>query len=268
LTKLLYEVKNLGVHIAPKSLKIDIRSEKRYLEQCKETFVKSRAAIAKEDALNQDDITALMGDDMMTGIFEGTSTKESKKPPEVMQIEDEYNALTSYDIVLRRGRCGRYFAKYVQKSIFEDSDGGFGSDNEEGDNIEKNILKKRRKRYQDLEEYLNGDPRASNFSGLLMRDQKYLRKNMHKISSLSVKEYATKITKRGGVNNPESLNLENQVSTNSAAAAVFQDYAILGGAISNIDSANGLNNSNLYDFDEGIRKYVKRIFNPVLEIVH
>lgn len=205
-----------------------------------------------------------------TGIFEGTSTKESKKPPEVMQIEDEYNALTSYDIVLRRGRCGRYFAKYVQKSIFEDSDGGFGSDNEDADNIEKNTLKKRRKRYQDLEEYLNGDARASNFSGLLMRDQKYLRKNMHKVSSLSVKEYATKITKRGGasINNPESLNLENQVSTNSAAAAVvLQDYAILGGAIS-IDSANGLNNSNLYDFDEGIRKYVKRIFNPVLDIVH
>jgi hypothetical protein len=116
LTKLLYEVKSLGVHIAPKSLKIDIRSEKRYQEQCKETFVKSRAAIAKEDALNQDDISALMGDDMMqmsTGMFEGTSTKESKKPPEVMQIEEEYNALTSYDIVLRRGRCGRYFAKYV-----------------------------------------------------------------------------------------------------------------------------------------------------------
>jgi hypothetical protein len=130
-------------------------------------------------------------------------------------------------------------------------------------------LKKRRKRYQDLEEYLNGDPRASNFSGLLMRDQKYLRKNMHKISSLSVKEYATKITKRGGANNnPESLNLENQVSTNSAAAAVFQDYAILGGVSSNIDSGNGVSSSNLYDFDEGIRKYVKRIFNPVLEIVH
>ena len=66
LTKLLYEVKNLGVHIAPKTLKIDIRSEKRYLEQCKETFVKSRATIAKEEALNQDDIAALMGgEDMM-----------------------------------------------------------------------------------------------------------------------------------------------------------------------------------------------------------
>lgn len=103
-----------------------------------------------------------------------------------------------------------------------------------------------------------------------MRDQKYLRKNMYKVSSLSVKEYATKITKRGGAstNNPEALNLENQVSSNSAAAAaVFQDYAILGG-INSIESVNGVNNSNLYDFDEGIRKYVKRIFNPVLDIVN
>jgi hypothetical protein len=63
------------------------------------------------------------------------NTKESKKTPEIVQIEEEYNALTSYDIVLRRGRCGRYFAKYVQKSIFEDSDPGH-SDNED-DYIDK-----------------------------------------------------------------------------------------------------------------------------------
>ena len=29
-----------------------------------------------------------------------------------------------------------------------------------------------------------------------MRDQKYLRKNMHKVNTLFVKEYATKITKK------------------------------------------------------------------------
>lgn len=31
---------------------------------------------------------------------------------------------------------------------------------------------------------------------------------------------------------------------------------------------SGLGGSNLYDFDEGIRKYVRRIFNPILEVVH
>lgn len=213
------------MHIAPKSIKIDIRSEKRYLDQCKETFIKPPSKEGMS-GLNPDDINALLDqNDILNGaaVFETTtaaSTKESKKPPEVVQIEDEYNALTSYDIVLRRGRCGRYFAKYVQKSIFEDSDGGFGSDNEDAENIDKNTaLKKRRKRYQDLEEYLNGDPRASNFQGLLMRDQKYLRKNMHKVNSLTVKEYATKITKRGNINNPEAaaLKLENQISVASGA---------------------------------------------------
>lgn len=186
--------------------------------------MKPSKLFAKDEGLNFDDMNALLdnnNEQQHHGIFETTSTKESKKPPEVVQIEDEYNALTSYDIVLRRGRCGRYFAKYVQKSIFEDSDGGFGSENEDAgaDNVDKNALRKRRKRYQDLEEYLNGDPRTSNFQGLLMRDQKYLRKNMHKVNSLSVKEYATKITKRGTVNNPEaSLRLENQISTTSVAA--------------------------------------------------
>ena len=97
-----------------------------------------------------------------------------------------------------------------------------------------------------------------------MRDQKYLRKNMHKINSLTVKEYATKLTKRGnnGLLNPESsLKLENQVSSTSG---VFQDYAILGGGAS---EANNPEINNLFDFDEGIRKYVKRIFNPIIEVV-
>lgn len=38
---------------------------------------------------------------------------------------------------------------------------------------------------------------------------------------------------------------------------------MLGGGIE-----SGLGGSNLYDFDEGIRKYVRRIFNPILEVVH
>jgi len=143
----------------------------------------------------------MMGDEMISNSMYEGSTKESKKTPEVLQIEDEYIALTSYDLVLRRGRCGRYFAKYVQKSIFEDCDLGAAnnSDGEDDGLVDKNnAARKRRKRYYDLEEYLHGDgPRGlNNFSGLLMRDQKYLRKNMHKVNTLSVKEYATKITKK------------------------------------------------------------------------
>ena len=72
-------------------------------------------------------------------------------------------------IVLRRGRCGRVFAKYVQKSIFEDSD---GSDADEDVNNEKKALRKRRRKYQDLFEYLRLDSitESSEYQGLLMID--------------------------------------------------------------------------------------------------
>jgi hypothetical protein len=55
-------------------------------------------------------------------------------------------------IILRRGRCGRLFAKYIQKSIFEDSENPGGlSDNETAEELEKKaMLRKRRKRYQEL----------------------------------------------------------------------------------------------------------------------
>lgn len=162
ITKLIYEAKALGVHFGVKSFKIDVKSDKRFLDQCKETFQKIAPREVAQDSVMQDEISQMMvvvGDEFISNsLYEG-STKESKKPPEVLQIEDEYNALTGYDLVLRRGRCGRYFAKYVQKSIFEDCDLGTGnSDGEEdGGNNDKNISRKRRKRYYDLEEYLHGD---------------------------------------------------------------------------------------------------------------
>ena len=77
---------------------------------------------------------------------------------------------------MRRGRCGRIFAKYVQKSIFEDQEGGTGnaSDNEDEKSGAAPTLKKRRKRYQDLYEYLyldgNGANENSVYQGLLLRD--------------------------------------------------------------------------------------------------
>jgi len=81
-------------------------------------------------------------------------------------------------IMLRRGRCGRVFAKYVQKSIFEDSaaENNSGlSDNETAEEVEKKVmLKKRRKRYQELQDYLDLDGVGAGnelmYQGLLLRD--------------------------------------------------------------------------------------------------
>ena len=123
--------------------------------------------------------------------------------------------------MLRRGRCGRLFAKYVQRSIFEDTssaaataasaDGPYNngnlSDNENNEEDKKqssSLLKKRsggRRRYQDLYDYLYREAdtialEGSAFQGLLLRDQKYLRKNMHKLCQLSVKESASRLIKR------------------------------------------------------------------------
>jgi len=62
---------------------------------------------------------------------------------------------------------------------------------------ESGMGKKRRKKYQDLEEYLNidGSKQANSFQGLLMRDQKYLRKNFHKYATFHVKDFANKVKK-------------------------------------------------------------------------
>jgi hypothetical protein len=180
LTKLIHEAKSLGVHLGPKYLKIDQKSEKRYLEQIKETFQKPPKDLTKYNTFEDDPYPIVNGagnlyDDMGLMSTHENSLRESRKPPEVTQIEEEYNALTSYDLVLRRGRCGRYFAKYVQKSIFEDSDVGSDAEDDGVSNLERNQqLRKRRKRYLDLEEYLNCDGSRSlsesKFSGLLMRD--------------------------------------------------------------------------------------------------
>lgn len=106
---------------------------------CKEHFEKpvesSKVNFKDEDPLFDDFIST----------HENSSMRDSRKPLDVLQIEEEYNALTGYDIVLRRGRCGRYFTKYVQRQIFEDSE---TSDHD--DDIEKKEIRKRKKKYQDL----------------------------------------------------------------------------------------------------------------------
>jgi hypothetical protein len=71
----------------------------------------------------------------------------------------------------------------------------------------------------------NGGSNESVYQGLLLRDQKYLRKNMQKICQLSVKESANRLIKRhhndlvlksfGGANSGDALKLDNQLSMKS-----------------------------------------------------
>jgi len=82
-------------------LKIEIRSEKRYKEQIEENFLKHQ----EESKVNDD------FDDVQS--THENSLRDSKKPQEVAQVEDEYNALMQTSLVLRRGRANRCFAKYV-----------------------------------------------------------------------------------------------------------------------------------------------------------
>ena len=92
LTKLLYEAKALGIHLGPKSIKIDLKSDKRYIDQCKESFQRMPPAIAaaangKDNGESmQDEIGQLMGngDEMVSNSMYEGSTKDSKKAPEVI----------------------------------------------------------------------------------------------------------------------------------------------------------------------------------------
>lgn len=117
LTKLLYEAKNtFGMRIEPKALTIDFKNDRTYKKLIEENFHKPKNSALAEEESKEIEEYAIQLDG---------STREttiSKKAPEMLQIEEEYNALMQQSIVLRRGRCGRMFTKYVQKSIFEDSE--------------------------------------------------------------------------------------------------------------------------------------------------
>jgi hypothetical protein len=90
LTKILSECGKYGLHLGPKSLKVDIRGEKRYLEIIKENFQK---AVPKSENskvnLPDDDY-----EDQAGVSTHENSVRDCKKPAEVLQIEEEYNALT------------------------------------------------------------------------------------------------------------------------------------------------------------------------------
>lgn len=159
ITKLIYEARtSLGIRLDHRAIKIDFKNERKYKDMIEENFQKWEGSKEEED-----------------GDLEGEVTKRSSLAGDA-EDQDEVPTMQSA-IMLRRGRCGRLFAKYIQKSIFEDSDNGGGglSDGETAEDIEKKVLlKKRRKRYQDLKEYLDLDGLGAGsemmYQGLLLRD--------------------------------------------------------------------------------------------------
>ena len=169
ITKILTEAQaTMGFKFEPKAIRVDLKDDRK--QKIEEHFQKAEPQL-----------------------------EESKELLGGQEEEDE-NMMQSA-IILRRGRCGRLFAKYIQKSIFEDSDGN-STDLEDDFASERKGLKKRRKRYQDLQQYLRLDGSAASgtenliYQGLLLRDKKYLQKNMQKVTQLSVKESANKIVRR------------------------------------------------------------------------
>lgn len=91
LTKLLYEAKHsLGVRIEPKAMHIDFKSEKRYKELIEENFQKPKVRDMNEDEKIDEDYQM---NNMDGGSTRETTALSSKKSPEILQIEDEYNAL-------------------------------------------------------------------------------------------------------------------------------------------------------------------------------
>ena len=64
LTKLLYEAKALGIHLGPKSIKIDLKSDKRYIDQCKESFQRMPPPAIAAAAINGKDNGESMQDEI------------------------------------------------------------------------------------------------------------------------------------------------------------------------------------------------------------
>ena len=89
LTKLLFDCSKYGFHLAPRSVRVDVRGEKRYQEIIKETYQKKvTTENAKTNALEDEN------EDQNGISTHENSMRDSRKPPEILQIEDEYNALT------------------------------------------------------------------------------------------------------------------------------------------------------------------------------
>ena len=107
---------------------------------------------------------------------------------------------------------------------------------------------------------MDGTKTVGSYQGLLMRDQKYLRKNFHKFATFHVKDFANKVKK--GVKSAE-LKLENQASV---ASSIFNDPNANGTTLASVNgSSDGA--SIVYDFEEGIRKHSQRVYGPVMSLL-
>ncbi len=96
---MIHDARQIGITLEQRRVKIDFKNEKRYKEMIDEYFVKP---VKKEEEEKEAD-----------DVYDSLTRESNRKTPEILQIEDEYNALLQNKLVLRRGRQGRLFTKYI-----------------------------------------------------------------------------------------------------------------------------------------------------------
>jgi hypothetical protein len=139
MTKILSELDTIGVTLKPHYIKIDQNSKKELKDKIDTFYRKTKLSPEDEEAEEE--------------------TKENtveilKKSKDILQIEDEYQGFTNMSLTIRRGRCNRIWTKYVEKAIFEDSEASDIEDNLPQSANDKKVLKKRKKKYLSMHEYL------------------------------------------------------------------------------------------------------------------
>jgi hypothetical protein len=78
ITKLIYECKKYGIHLAPRAVKVDIRGEKKYQELIKETFQKPVPENSKSNYPDEDN------EDHAGISTHENSVRDTRKPPEIL----------------------------------------------------------------------------------------------------------------------------------------------------------------------------------------
>ena len=140
LTKLLAEMGTLGCNLLPNQLRME-QTTKKELKDKIDAFLEQ----PKKSSMNAYD------SDVEIVHQESTYDRTiEKKSPEIKMEEDEYEALMNRSLMIRRGRNNMVYAKYIEKEIFEDPEISDSEDYGE----EKKVLKKRKKKYTDVGEYL------------------------------------------------------------------------------------------------------------------
>lgn len=123
----------------------------------------------------------------------GTSVTAKPLSEEAKIINDEFNALLSRDVLVRRGRNNRVFYKFIAREIFHDDQ---SSDELDLSKTGKSLLRKRKKHYYDspLDYYLKEIPGFSHlFDSHLLFDKKFLQKSMRKLKTFYSKDLVQEI---------------------------------------------------------------------------